>query len=482
MGIFDVPPVESDAGESIRYGRPSTPPGFTGGGAGGGVSGLGGGFGGGSGGFSAQAHQGFGQTGFGNKATAAKRRYYTQGNGGTTSTSPNGYALGGPVAKPSDSVPAKLTPGEFVVNRTAAQKPENAMALEQMNQQGLQEGGMQDAYSAPDGSQMHEGMEAQAPGLSREALVELLMVLLAGQQTEGYGLGGWVKNHKGLLLGLGAAALPFALPAIAGLAGSGGAVASAGTAAGASGVGSVAVPATMHTVNTGLLGTLVRTAQMHPGVMQAAQGLYGAKQNMDASHAQNMQEQERENEVASANYQNARARSEADRGYAYGGPVEGNRPLWSGRPFSGGAWARQTMGGQQPMGRAQAAPGGGGATNADPTAGVYPWRQSYVGQDQGALNAMNEAGARDANDYASSVGRQAILADADPGAQAAYRLRALAGASRGVADRLSTYRTDQAGKDLEYRRALEASNSGRAFDLEKQRIDAYNQERLKRIH
>ena len=171
-----------------------------------------------------------------------------------------------------------------------------------------------------------------------------------------------------------------------------------------------------------------------------------------------------------------------------GGPVFGNRPVWAGSPFSGGAWAKgsQTaaMGGQMGMGQQSTNPAAApaGTQGVSPTPGIGQWRQSYVGQDQGALNAMNEAGARDANDYASGVGRQAVLADADPGAQAAYRLRALAGASRGVADRLSTYRTDMAGKDLEYRRALEASNSGRAFDLEKQRIDAYNQERLKRIH
>lgn len=482
MGVFDVPPVESDSGESIRYGRPSTPPGFTGGGAGGGISGLGGGFSGGSGGFSAQTHAGFGSTGFASQAQ--KKRYYTNGSGTSVSTSPVGYAYGGPVAKPSDSIPAKLTPGEFVVNRTAAQKPENAMALERMNQQGLQEGGYQDAYSAPDGSSMHEGMEAQSPGLSREALVELLSVLLSGQQDDGYGLGGWVGKHKGLLLGLGAAALPFALPALAGLAGAGGATASAGAAAGASGVGSVAVPATMHTVNTGLLGTLVRTAQMHPGLMKAGTALYGVGQEQQAAQQANRQREDEEGNIASANYQNARARSEADSGYAMGGPVFGNRPVWAGSPFGGGAWARgsQTgaMGGQMAMGRGQAAAGGPQGVSTEP--GIGQWRQNYVGQDPGTLNAMNEAGARDANDYASGVGRQAVLADADPGAQAAYRLRALAGASRGVADRLSTYRTDMAGKDLEYRRALEASNSGRAFDLEKQRIDAYNQEKLKRIH
>jgi len=232
----------------------------------------------------------------------------------------------------------------------------------------------------------------------------------------------------------------------------------------------------------------VRTAQMHPGVMQAAQGLYGVGQEQRAAQQQNRQVEDEESNVASANYQNARARSEADSGYAMGGTVMGNRPIWAGSPFSGGAWAKgsQTaaMGGQMGMGRGQAATGGapGVAQGVSPEPGISQWRQSYVGQDQGALNAMNEAGARDANDYASGVGRQAVLSDADPGAQAAYRLRALAGASRGVADRLSTYRTDMAGKDLEYRRALEASNRGRAFDLEKQRIDAYNQERLKRIH
>jgi len=232
-------------------------------------------------------------------------------------------------------------------------------------------------------------------------------------------------------------------------------------------------------------GTLIRLAASHPGLIKAGTALYGVGQEQRAAQQQNRQVEDEESNVASANYQNARARSEADSGYAMGGTVMGNRPMWAGSPFGGGAWAKgsQTaaMGGQMAMGRGQAAPGGA-APAADPTAGGYPWRQSYVGQDQGALNSMNEAGARDANDYASGVGRQAVLADADPGAQAAYRLRALAGASRGVADRLSTYRTDMAGKDLEYRRALEASNSGRAFDLEKQRIDAYNQEKLKRIH
>ena len=87
----------------------------------------------------------------------------------------------------------------------------------------------------------------------------------------------------------------------------------------------------------------------------------------------------------------------------------------------------------------------------------------------------------DANNFASGVYRQAQREGADPGAQAAYRLRALAGASRGSADRLQGYRTDAAAKDLDYRRGIDSTNAQRNFDFEKQRRDAYNQERLKRM-
>lgn len=446
----------------------TNPPGFPGGGGGGGVGGGGGGGGssvGGVGGAGFGGLQGIGSIGSLSGPMANKRkRYYMQGSPGSVSTSPNGYAFGGPVAKPSDSVQASLTPGEFVVNRTAASDPNNAQMLEHMNQQGLEQGGYEDAYSAPDGSMQHEGMEAQSPGLSREALVELLTVLLSGQGDEGYGLGGWVGKHKGLLLGLGAAALPFALPAIGAALGGGGAAASTGAAAGASGVGSVAVPATAHTVNTGLLGTLTRTAQMHPGLMKAAVGAYGVKQDMDQRSAQERAQQEQMDLAANNDYLNARQRSE--QGYAFGGPV------WGRAGWTSPTWARGGM-----VGAAQ--PALGPAAAGDRPGGA--WNQAYVGADPSVMNGMAEAGSRDANDYASGVFRQAQLEGADPGAQAAYRLRALAGASRGAADRLGAYRTDMAAKDLDYRRGIDSTNAQRNFEFEKQRRDAYNQERLKRM-
>jgi hypothetical protein len=372
-----------------------------------------------------------------------------------------------------------LTPGEFVVNRRAASDPRNAALLEQMN-------------GGPGGPSMGMGMPSQ--GLSREALVELLQVLLgggggdqmcpqcAGQgcgmcmggRVPGYKHGGWVLPVAALAaitaplwapaaagaLGLGAASGAGAGAAGAGAAGAGATTIGSGTAAGLSVGPTAAVPGLAHTANTGLLGTLTRTVQMHPGLVKGGEMAYGAAQDQRDQREQGMMQREQDSNDAVQRYLMARQQSESVPGYAIGG-------------FVGPTWAKP--GGMSPFIAVRPGGGGGGPlappphTGAPPVAGPGNLPMNWA--NPGAMAGMAEAGARDANDYASGVYRQAQLAGADPGAQAAYRLRALAGAGRGSAEALSKYRTDNA-----------AAEQQRLFDLYKQSKDFEYQAALKRIH
>jgi hypothetical protein len=258
---------------------------------------------------------------------------------------------------------------------------------------------------------MGGGMQSQ--GLSREALVELLHVLLQGQAM-GFSTGGMVPGPQ------------------------------------------VPVPDTQHFG----LGAFM---DKHPGMGSAyTMGLSAIPyvgpllSAYRMLHGNNDAEDEASDNAALAGYQAARARSE--QGYAAGGWAGGWNPWsrWQGPQsgFGGGTW--------KPGVKPQAEPKPpGGIVGVDPNAN---WT------NPGTLGTLTEAGARDANDFASGVFRQAQLEGADPGAAAAYRLRALASAGRGAADAASKYRTEQAGAEVQ-----------RLYDLYKQSKDYEYQAKLKRI-
>jgi len=142
--------------------------------------GPGGGFGGGFGGggyFGAGAGMPGGD--FFGVNTIRPRKRYVQGPNGpiAVSSSPMG----------TDTVPAMLTPGEFVVNREAAQMPGAQGALEALNGAGLakrfSEGGMVEEHGGGDDR--------------KELLMKLLRLLLDdGDGPEGYAWGGMVQPRQ----------------------------------------------------------------------------------------------------------------------------------------------------------------------------------------------------------------------------------------------------------------------------------------------
>jgi hypothetical protein len=443
-------PIQTDeSGDPVnpwKSGSGGIPGGGSGGGGGGGVSGLGGG---GFGGFAPFSTL----QGIPGMQNRRKKKFYTMDdetvNGGSVSTPPAGFAMGGQVPPgPRDTVPARLEPGEFVVPREAAQDPQNAQMLEGMQSQALQERGM--------GGGMGGGMEA--PGLSYSALVELLQVLLHGQQ--GYSLGGWVSKHPWAIpLAVGAAALaPAAIGALgAGGAGGGAAAGGAATAAGpvtAAGVSPMAaVPATQH------FGYGASFLGQHPGVAGAVSAgqKYGpsgmaALDRYQAGRTQSQSADEASDSEAISRYLAARQASE--QGYAMGGPV-GQWPQW--RPNWAGPQRQPT-------------PQSGTGLNPTgfPDSHLTGTNISSNWVHPGQYGVLAEAGARDANDFASGVYRNAQLEGADPGSAAAYRLRALASAGRGAADSASKYRTEQMGLE-----------SQRLYDLYKQSKDFEYQAKLK---
>ena len=480
------PFIVDDSGEPTRTTRPGSNPGGTGVGPGGGF----GGFGGGSNfGFS-------GGTPFGANATPNHRRMSLRG--------------GMPInhRAPSDTVPAWLTPGEFVTNDLSSAL--FAPQLEQMNQVG---------------NQIKMAMGGKVPGYADGGSVcPCCGSDMGGMEgAEGHSLGGWIKKHA-WVLPLAAAAAPFALGALgvgaAGAAGAGTAGAGAGAgAAGAAGAGAAgagaagtaalgasgagltvgpmaAVPATSHfglgalmSAHPALGAGYVGALKLAPYAPAATDAFMRNRQQAAADEAQ------RQNEAMQFFMQSR------SRGYADGGPVD-----WQNAPgFVFGGWGGPRTGwSHQPGGTRQSPPQGngsrpdgtyvtpglGGAFNQNGQtydrngfSGTYdprnPWagfsgnlnpgalgaahRQFGAYGQQGYFNpggspqvatAMREGALNDARAYGDQAYLSADVGGLDPAAAAAYRTQALAQAGRGVADRMTAYRADMASRDQDYARSL----------------------------
>lgn len=162
---------------------------------GGGTIGPGGGFGGsfGGGGFGGGGYFGSGVFDSGSElgGVLRRKRRWVQGPNGpiAVSSSPMG----------SDTVPAMLTPGEFVVNREATQMPGVAGALDGLNAAGLAK-----RYS--------EGGMVEGGGLDKEMILKLLRLLLddgdeAGE-VQGFAWGGMVRPQRAPGMALRAPQMP----------------------------------------------------------------------------------------------------------------------------------------------------------------------------------------------------------------------------------------------------------------------------------
>lgn len=147
--------------------------------------GPGGGFGGGFGGggyFGAGAGMPGGE--FFGVNTVRPRKRWVQGPNGpiAVSSSPMG----------TDTVPAMLTPGEFVVNREAAQMPGARGVLESLNGAGL-------AKRFSEGGMVEQEQETEPVDDRKELLMKLLRLLLDdGDEVQGFAWGGQVRPMRGV--------------------------------------------------------------------------------------------------------------------------------------------------------------------------------------------------------------------------------------------------------------------------------------------
>jgi len=425
---------------------------------------------------------------------------------------------------PSDTVPAWLTPGEYVNNdvSSALFGPQ----LERMNAIG-------NAIKMSMGGRVPESANGYASGGSVSCPC-CGMEHNPFDEAEGHSLGGivggigkaiggaskWVKDHPWAIPA--AVALPFAVPAAAGAlgAGAGGAAAAesvagsgalglgtipggAATAASAPAAGFAAVPATAHSALAGthpfLNSALGAAKEYGPEALKYGMDMRAQGQAADAARRQ-----------AAMEYY-----LQSARGYAFGGLVNntpwarnlfGNRQTGAQAPQQGG----MTAGGWSPgvwdnpdyrQGQNGVNRGGNGLnydrygnpTSYDPN---NPWAHRSQNYNPGAIGDLNrQIGAYGQQGYFDPGGSQAVagamrdraMADArafgtqaylgadvgglDPAAAAAYRTQALSNAGRGVGDAMTRYQADLAMQQQQRAWGLMDTSIGNELDYWKRLQD-----------
>jgi len=437
-----VPINLDDAGEPIKTNRSGSNPGGSGPGTGGGFGAFSGsGFGNP---FSGGASRGFGSA----------RRKQT-GAGGTLMSDQGMMAPGGPPMNSggpqgSDTVPAWLTPGEFVMPQPAAQM--FGPQLDQMRQTGMAMAG--------------GGMVPENP---------------FHPDAQYMSLGGWISKHPlgAALAAAGLIAAPFLAPAAMGAIGTagGGFAGAAGTGGAAGAAGAAGAEGASLSGGSGLMGL----AAAHPGMAGAAQ--WGMGQAADRL----MPQSQPGNGVQ--DYYNMRAQ-----GYAWGGPVSPTM----GRPQQN-PWGRSPMqGGATPVPK-PGTPGGGtvapnpfvqqydpqghpsnydpsnpwGGRAGDTNAGPYGDINRQIGQygQAGMYNpngnpqveaAMRAKAMQDAQAFSGQAYLGADVSGMDPSQAAAYRLQALTSAGAGVGTAMTNYRAQQAQGNQDWARQLFQWNADEA--------------------